>query len=233
MVQKVNKLYGGRDPRALPNHSLTEVAAYLRIPRSTLRAWFFGMGTFRPILGIAHKAPPALSFFNLVEAHVLNSIRSEHRFQDVRRALSYVEKNLGVDRPLIRKTFQTDGVNLFVEHLERLLNVTQRGQFAMREVLAAHLRRLDFDQDGVAERLYPFTRAGAHGGMELEDPRSVVFDPRISFGRLTVAGTGVPTAAVADRFVAGDTLDDLAADYGIRRELVEEAIRCENLRRAA
>lgn len=233
MIEKVQKLYGGADPRSLPNHSLTEVAAYLRIPRSTVRAWFLGMGKFKPILDIAQKAPSALSFFNLVEAHVLNSIRTYHRLPEIRRALLYVERELSVDRPLIRKTFQTDGVNLFVEHLGRLLNVTQEGQLAMREVLAAYLRRLDFDQDGIAERLYPFTRADARGGLELEDPKSVVFDARIAFGRLVVAGTGVPTAAVADRFVAGDTLDDLATDYGIRRELVEEAIRCENLRRAA
>ncbi len=191
------------------------------------------MGKFKPILDIAEKAPPALSFFNLVEAHVLNSIRAYHRVPEIRRALLYVERELAFDRPLIRETFQTDGVNLFVEHLGRLLNVTQEGQLAMREVLAAYLRRLDFDQEGIAERLYPFTRAGAHGSLELEDPKSVVFDARIAFGRLVVAGTGVPTAAVADRFVAGDTLDDLAADYGIRRELVEEAIRCQNLRRAA
>jgi len=233
MVEKVSKLYGGADPRSLPNHSLTEVAAYLRIPRSTLCAWFLGMGKLKPILDIAQKAPPALSFFNLVEAHVLNAIRTYHRLPEIRRALLYIERELGVDRPLIRKTFQTDGVSPFVAHLGRLLNVTQEGQLAMREVLAAYLRRLDFDQDGIAERLYPFTRAGARGGLELEDPKSVVFDARIAFGRLVVAGTGVPTAAVADRFVAGDTLDDLATDYGIRRELVEEAIRCENLRRAA
>jgi len=234
MVDKVSKLYRGTDPRSLPNHSFTEVAAYLRMPRSTLRAWFLGMGNFRPILAIAQKEPPALSFFNLVETHVLNSIREHHRMQEIRRALRYVERDLGVDRPLIRKTFQSDGVSLFVDHLSgRLLNVTQEGQLAMREVLAAHLRRLDFDQDGIAERLYPFTRAGARGGLELADPRSVVFDPRIAFGRLVVAGTGIPTAAVADRFVAGDTLQDLSTDYGIRRELVEEAIRCENLRRAA
>ena len=233
MAEKVSKLYGGADPRSLPNHSLTEVAAYLRVPRSTLRAWFLGMGHFKPVLRVAKKAPPALSFFNLVEAHVLNSIRAYHRVPEIRRALQYVERQLGVDRPLVRKTFQTDGVDLFVEHLGHLLNVSRDGQLAMRSVLAAHLLRLDFDQEGVAERLYPFTRAGARGGLELEDPKSVVFDPRVSFGRLTVAGTGIPTVVVADRFVAGDTLEDLAGDYGIRRELVEEAIRCENLRRAA
>jgi uncharacterized protein (DUF433 family) len=42
-----------------------------------------------------------------------------------------------------------------------------------------------------------------------------------------VAGTGVPTAAVAERYKAGDSIDDLADDYGISRQQVEEAVRCE------
>ena len=233
MVETVSTLYGGKDPRALPNHSLAEAAAYLRIPRSTLRAWLVGMGKFKPILKAARRSPPTLSFFNLVEAHVLNSIREYHRLPEIRRALEFVERNLEVDRPLVRKVFQTDGVSLFVEHLGKLLNVSQAGQLAMREVLGAHLRRLDFDAEGFAERLYPFTRSGARGGLELEDPRFVVFDPRIAFGRLVIAGTGIPTAVLADRFDAGDLSDDLAKDYGLDRRIVEEAVRCERLRRAA
>lgn len=233
MAKKTSRLYGGVDPRTLPSHSLTEVAAYLRVPRSTLRAWFLGMGELKSILAIAQRTPPARSFFNIVEAHVLNSICAYHGVPETRRSLRYVERQMGVDRPLVRKMFQTDGVDFFVEHLGHLLNVSRDGQLAMREGLAVHFLRLDFDQEGVAERLYPFTRARPRGGLELENPKSVVFDPRLAFGRLVVAGTGVPTAAVADRFVAGDTLEDLAADYGIRRDLVEEAIRCENLRRAA
>ena len=233
MAETVSRLYGARDPRALPNYSVSEAAAYLRLPRSTLRAWLLGMGNFKPVIVVAQEKPPTLSFFNLVEAHVLNSIRTHHRVPEIRRALNFIERRLGVDRPLVRKTFQTDGVDLFVEHLGHLLNVTQDGQLAMRDVLAAHLRRLDFDPEGVAQRLYPFTRTAAHGGLELEDPRAVVFDPRIAFGRLVVAGTGIPTAVLADRFVAGDTLEDLAADYGIQRGSIEEAIRCENLRHAA
>lgn len=233
MAETATNLYGAKDPRALPNYSVSEAAAYLRLPRSTLRAWLLGMGKFKPVIAVALKKPPTLSFFNLVEAHVLNSIRAQHRVPEIRRALQFVEGELGVDRPLVRKTFQTDGVDLFVEHLGKLLNVTKDGQLAMREVLAAHLRRLDFDRDGFAERLFPFTRGGVHGGLELEDPRSVVFDPRIAFGRLVLVGTGIPTAVLVDRFVAGDTLEDLAADYGIQRGSIEEAIRCENLRRAA
>lgn len=233
MAGTTAKLYGGRDPRALPNYSLTEAAAYLRIPRSTLRAWLLGQGEFKAVLDIAQRSPTTLSFLNLVEAHVLNSIREYHRMPEIRRALRYVQRDLHVDRPLVRKVFQTDGVSLFVDHLGKLLNVSQEGQVAMREMLGAHLRRLDFDADGFAERLYPFTRGGAHGGLELEDPRSVVFDPRIAFGRLVVAGTGIPTAVLADRFDAGDLSDDLARDFGLDRRVVEEAVRCERLRRAA
>src|SRR5438105_5770796 len=231
MAENAATLYRGKDPRALPNHAVAEAAAYLRIPRSTLRAWLLGMGKFKPILKVALRSPPTLSFFNLVEAHVLNSIREYHRLPEIRRALTFVERNLEVDRPLVRKVFQTDGVSLFVEHLGKLLNVSQEGQVAMREVLAAHLRRLDFDAEGLAERLYPFTRSGAHGGLELDDPRFVVFAPRIAFGRLVIAGTGIPTAVLAERFAAGDVSDELAADYGIERRVVEEAVRCETLRR--
>jgi len=72
------------------------------------------------------------------------------------------------------------------------LCVSQAGQLAMREVLGAHLRRPDFEPQGLAQRLYPFTRAGAHGGLEVDDPRFVVFDPGIAFGRLVIAGTGMP-----------------------------------------
>jgi uncharacterized protein (DUF433 family) len=233
MAEIVSHLYRDKDPRALPNYALPEAAAYLRVPRSTLRAWLLGMGTFRPILPVARRSPPTLSFFNLVEAHVLNGIRGYHRLPEIRPALAYVERHLQVDRPLIRKVFQTDGVNLFVDHLGKLLNVTQAGQVAMPDVLGAHLRRLDFDQEGLAQRLYPFTRKGTRGGLELEDSRSVVFDPRVAFGRLVVAGTGVPTAVLADRFAAGDTLDELASDYKVQPRAIEEAIRCENLRRAA
>jgi len=233
MADTVSTLYAGKDPRALPNYSLSETAAYLRIPRSTLRAWLLGTGTFKPILVITRRSPPTLSFFNLVEAHVLNFIREYHRLPEIRQALRYVERDLKVERPLVRKVFQTDGVSLFVDHLGKLLNVSQAGQLAMREVLGAHLRRLDFDPQGLAQRLFPFTRAGAHGGLEVDDPRFVVFDPGIAFGRLVIAGTGIPTAVLADRFAAGDLSEELAADYGIDRRVVEEAVRCEALRRAA
>ncbi|MSP62244.1 MAG: DUF433 domain-containing protein [Myxococcales bacterium] len=233
MAANASTLYRGRDPRELPNYSIAEAARYLRIPNSTLRAWALGMGaTFKPVFVVPQKSPPALSFHNLVEAHVLNAIREHLPLAKIRPALKYVEKNLGIPRPLVNKVFQTDGVGLFVDHCCQLVDVTKQGQVAMREMLCDYLRRIEFDRAGLAARLYPFTRAHTADARQ-GDPWAVVFDPAISFGRLVVAGTGITTAAVGDRFVAGDTIDELARDFDLDPHVIEEAVRCESLLKAA
>jgi uncharacterized protein (DUF433 family) len=116
----------------------------------------------------------------------------------------------------------TDGVDLFVHHYAVLINVSREGQLAMSEVLGAYLRRVDWDEAGFAIRLYPFTRK-----RELDEPKVVVIDPEIAFGKPVLANTGIPTATVADRYKAGESMDDLAEDYDLKRAQIEEAIRCE------
>lgn len=60
-----------------------------------------------------------------------------------------------------------------------------------------------------------------------------MIDPRVAFGRLVIAGTGIPTHIVAERYAAGDSIDDLADDYNCCHEIIAEAIRCEIPRLAA
>jgi uncharacterized protein (DUF433 family) len=54
-----------------------------------------------------------------------------------------------------------------------------------------------------------------------------VIDPQVSFGRPVLVGTGIPTAVIAGRYKAGESMDALADDYGRQRFEIEEAIRCE------
>ena len=89
-------------------------------------------------------------------------------------------------------------------------------------MLAAHLRRVERDASGLAVRLYPFTRK-----RQPDEPRIIVIDPSVSFGRPTIAGTGIATTIVAERYKAGESIDELAKDYGCERSHVEEAVRCE------
>jgi uncharacterized protein (DUF433 family) len=78
-------------------------------------------------------------------------------------------------------------------------------------------------------KLYPFTRRA----VTAHEPKPVEIDPRIAFGRPVLAGRAVPTAVLADRFKAGDSLADLAEDYDTSTQTIEEAIRCELNRREA
>ena len=63
--------------------------------------------------------------------------------------------------------------------------------------------------------------------MALQTTGTVVIDPAVSFGRPIIGRLGVPTSLIADRYKAGERVDDLAADYGAERDEIEEAIRCE------
>jgi uncharacterized protein (DUF433 family) len=54
-----------------------------------------------------------------------------------------------------------------------------------------------------------------------------MIDPRISFGRSVLAGTGVPTAMLAERCKAGESIDELAERCNCDRLQIEEGIRCE------
>ena len=217
--------------RRTPAYSFVEAAHYLRLPVSTLASWFRGHAGFRPVLTRDGKPGEGISFLNLVEAHVLAAIRREHRIplQKVRRALRYVESELGLSRPLTSARFETDGVDLLVQELERLVNVSQEGQLEIEPVVRTFLKRIRRDPAGAPIKLYPFTRKAASDA----EPEPVEIDPRIAFGRPVLTGRAVPTAVLADRFKAGDLLNELALDHGTSTQAIEEAIRCELSRRKA
>ncbi len=75
------------DPRMAPAYTLAEGARYLRLAPGTLRSWVVereypttdGARRFAPLIRPAGKNPLALSFLDLLEAHVLRALRVDHR----------------------------------------------------------------------------------------------------------------------------------------------------------
>jgi len=222
----------GQDPRELPAYSLTEAARYLRMPEATLRSWVAGrpypttagQRFFRPVIRLPEGGRPILSFVNMVEAHVLDAIRRQENItlRKVRTAVTFLERNYHSRHPLAEHQFETDGLDLFIQKAGLLINLSQAGQLAMRDIVAAYLRRIERDVKGLPIRLYPFTRK-----REAEEPRAVVIDPFISFGRPVLAGTGIAIAVLAERFKAGESVEELARDYGRTALDIQEALRCE------
>lgn len=222
-----------KDRRDIPAYTTAEAAHYLALPPSTLRSWFAGQAYirdgvrkhFQRVITPADSRNLGLSFSNLVEAYVLSSIRRKHNIPlpKVRTALTFLSDAFGSKRPLLEEQFATDGIDLFVEKLGAIINISQHGQVEMAEIIRAYLERIDRDPKGIPFRLFPLMRSTD----PTSQPRTVVIDPAVAFGRPVVAGTGIPTAVLAEQFKAGDSVDTLAREYDAPPEGIWDAIRCE------
>jgi uncharacterized protein (DUF433 family) len=218
------RIYGDRDPREIPAYPLVEAARYAGVPLSTLRAWVGERKDTPRVIDLPDDSRGQLSFYNLVEAFVLGGLRRKHKLplQQLRRDLVTLrDLHPDVSHPLANLDLSTFARSVFVDSAESVVNVSRGGQLGIHEVLASVLRRVEKGPTG-ALRLFPPTRADIE-----KSPRLVVIDPRIAFGRPVIAGTGIPTAVIHERWKAGDSVVALAEDYDRTPEEIEEALRYE------
>jgi uncharacterized protein (DUF433 family) len=231
-----------RSPLHEPAYGAAEVARMLALPLGTVKAWSFGHDyrhrdgkpkRFIKLIDIADPARRLLSFANVCELHVLAAIRRNHRISMpvVRESLDFVTRELHEPRPLIASQFLTNGLDLFVKHAGQLLNTSQQGQQALRGDFEQALTRIERNREGMPVRLFPYSRTTS----SLRDqPSSIVIDPQLAFGRPALARAGITTEVIADRYLAGDSEDEMAGDYGVEPTDIREAIRFElEQRRAA
>lgn len=196
-----------------PAYPVTDAARYLHIPVGTLCSWLHGRyypvkdgkQYFQALIQRPDPGLPQISFTNLVEAYVLQSIRKVHnvRLNKVRRAFDYFDQQLGMPHPLARVEF--------VKSIGLMLN------------------RIEWNEQGIATRLFPATSDEPE-----DEPRSISIDPKISFGRPVVVGARIPTRAIAERYEASEPPESIADDFGCTLSQVHDAIRFElSLSRAA
>ena len=216
-------------------YSPREAARLARVSPQTLSNWLRGYRY--AVGGRSARAKPvlhpmklgrdsALSFVNLVEAAALARFREAGvSMQRVRKALSYVQGAMKEEHPLATERILTDGVDLFWEYQERrdsdvhLVNIVKGGQKAFPEAVMRYLREMEWGGDRYVARWWPGApeaRAGV-----------VVIDPDRAFGAPVIAGTGIKTEDLFDRFSAGEPIEDLAKDYRLTFTQVEGAIRME------
>lgn len=223
----------------IPAYSVTDAARYLRIPVVTLRSWLKGRSyatkngqqACEPLIQRPNLELPQLSFTNLVEAHVLRTIRDGYqvKLDKVRVALDYMIQQFDTAHPLVMKRFQTDGVDLFVDEMERLVNVSRAGQLAMRDTLENLLTRIEWDVNGLATRFFPITELVS----DHFNDKIIFLDPSIRFGKPVIAGKGVPTDIIAELYNAGDSIKDIAEEYSCTPNQIKTAIHFEMYNRAA
>lgn len=228
MTDTKDRYLHGTDPREVANYSVTEAAKYVGLAPATLRSWVRGrhyrlkdgLGYFEPPIQPPERGQGQLSFWNLVESHVLRALRVEHgvSMEAVRSALDYAEARLGIRHLLRHKDLGTRAGDLFIERYGELVNLTQSGQLALQRLLKDQLKHVEWNpHDSLAERLFPaITPFGRHD--------LIMIDPRIGFGRPVVRQAGVSTAVIASRIDAGESVPSVADDYDLDPETIEEVL---------
>jgi uncharacterized protein (DUF433 family) len=227
-------IYGGRDPRELPAYSFADAGRLLTVNPSTIRNWAKGHEHFRPVLTVPGQDVDTVSFFNLIETFVLDELRRRHGFslQELRPSIAYMRDTFpDAAYPLAQVDLYVSNNDLFGRFGESpLVNISRGGQLALEEVLRDLLERVEKGPSGEGiVKLFPFLTKQR----SVDSPRAVEVNPRVRFGQPVVAGTGVPTAVVAQRFAAGDSIARLAEEYDRTPEQIEHVLQYESARRAA
>lgn len=187
------------DLRHVPLYSIPECARYLGLPVSTVRGWISAPKSNRKDDGRQLVKPAGSDPTSLSFTNLLEVF-----------ILTSLRRNREAPtNELLKRALSMQRCDDAAEGSD-----LPRADFCRK--------RIEYNDDGAPIRFYPFTR-----GYGREDPKLVVIDPAVKFGRPVIAGTGVPTGTIAKFVKAGESIEELAEDYRVRPAEIEEAVRYE------
>jgi uncharacterized protein (DUF433 family) len=221
-----------RDQRVNPIYSVAEAADYLSIPKNTLYAWTLGRrkanstDSYPPVLSSVDQHLHRLSFYDLVEAHILRAfIEQKIPLTQMKRGLAFLRQQHPTNpRPLLTYDFVTYGKDLLVKGMlgskkkdkEALVNASRHGQLEITPVIEEYLRLIGRDTSKMPNTLFP-----------KDGHRIVSITSGVVSGRPVIEGTRIPTSVIAQRFNAGEEVKAIAKDYQLSKEKIEAAIKYE------
>lgn len=206
-----------------PLYTLGEAAAIVDVRPSTLHRWARGY-SFKGIDGKQNTSDALITttgigrgavvpFVGLAEAYVLAAFRTAGvPMQRIRPALARLEQEYGVAAALTSERLKTDGAEVLWEYKSEggdagvvdELVVVRNQQIVFRDVVQQYLRTITYRDGRVAIIGLPRFRT------------QVIVDPLRNFGRPTIARRGVRVDDVLDRLSSGESIADVALDYGLQ-----------------
>ncbi len=215
-----------------------EAARLAQLEPQRLRRWVAGY-TFRARTGERRASGPVfkgdtrrdgqhlvLSFLDLIEACFVK-VFLDHgvSLHTIRLVAEEAEVMFKTTHPFCVRKFETDGETILARLRddrvdgERLLDL-KRKHFVFPVVFNPLLKTLDYDASGNAIRWWPRGKG-----------TPVVLDPNRAFGAAIVERSCVPTRALFDAHLAGETPESIAKWFRVELDEVRAAIAFEKLLR--
>lgn len=212
--------------------SEAEAARLLRVPQRTLNYWLEGGErrgkVYPPVIRVQSTKRNVVTWAEFIEAGLLREYRRTHNvpMAELRAFIDVVRLRYGVPYPLADRRPYVGGRDLLVkaQNASRLdpefcLVAEVRGQYVLTPPADSFFQRVTWHEDTAAE------------WRPHDDPLSPVrMNPDIRFGRPAVAG--ISTEALWEHDQAGESADEIAAEFDLPGETVRWALAYETSARA-
>lgn len=218
----------GQELDTLPTYTIPEAAEYLAIDPWKLLDWYSKRDAVLKPSGWYGEAQAfaLLSFRDLVEAYKVYLLRTKfgYSMQYIRRALVEARLESKSDHPLIaEKLIAFDCLALYKRAKGRrkrhVIALGSERPLYIPEVVDTWGKRIVADSKGRTKQIFPWRFAETD-----DESRPVSIQPDVMSGRLVVTGTRIPVNVLAKRKKDGETVKDIAKDYGLDPRLVEKAL---------
>lgn len=221
-----------------PWYTQAEVARCVGVSRNTLRDWCSlpvttnGTKPFCNVPLVTRVAPnkpdpETIPFIGMAEAVVMTALlRFCNSTKQIRPAVEAVIVEMGIKHPHASKRFQTEGAEIIYNYDQQCVSngssVTPTGLVKFRnnqhtfvDPVLKELESIQYYTDGYPSIL-PLV-----GYKHCE----VIADPCRSGGQPIFAQRAIRIVDITAPFSGGESLDQLAQDYDLTREQVEDAVR--------
>jgi len=218
----------GQKLETLPTYTIPEAAQYLAIDPWTLLDWYSKRDAILKPSGWYGEAQAfaLLSFRDLEEAYKVYLLRTKfgYSMQYLRKALVHARLESKSDHPLIdQKMIAFDCLALFKRGVGRrtrhVIALGSHKSLYIPEVVDTWGKRIVADSKGRTKQIFPWRFAKTD-----DESRPVSIQPDVMSGRLVVAGTRIPVNVLARRNRDGETVEEIAKDYGLNPRLVTKAL---------
>lgn len=210
-------------------YTIPDVAAILNLPTNKVRRWlreYWNM-QFRQHGGIAFSKGEGrdltVNFLTLIEFYTFYLLRQEGvSVRTILKAHHALETYYQTPYPFATSTILTDGRKIFFSsETEEIVHADASLQITIAEVLAPFCKKIEFDENGLAERFFPLGR-----------DHDVVIDPERQFGQPVVGQTNILAETVYNLHRGGESTEFIARIYDLNVSQVQDAI-CFHSRNAA
>lgn len=165
---------------------------------------------------ILDKRSKVFGFHAFIELYTIAKLREMGvSFRRIYQARSVLVREFKTVYPFALGALLSDGKTVLVEvNSSTLLNLNKHGQYELTDVLRDFCRKIDFGkEDNLAERFWPLGKDAA-----------IVVDPRISFGRPCINGTGVQADVIYNLHRAGEKKSVILDGYRITEAQYSDAL---------